>query len=129
MQSSVFAAYTCTVTGVNMVGNIVCMLSLTIYSKRSLYDQCLTLLVGRQEGHPTCKKWWGAGVVICLERGTDLHMAQLMPLPLTVPYFSKIQIGFTFLVPAHLGSPGKRAVKWVCVCHCTTIPDELAVCY
>jgi len=42
-------------------------------------------------------------------------MAQLMPLPLTVSCFSKIQIGFTFLVPAHLGSPGKRAVKWVCV--------------
>jgi len=42
----------------------------------------LTLLVGRQEGHPTCKKleWWGAGVVICLERDADLHMAQLMPL-------------------------------------------------
>ena len=45
----------------------------------------------------------------------NLHMAQLMPLPLTVSCFSKIQIGFTFLVPAHLGSPGKRAVKWVCV--------------
>jgi len=44
-----------------------------------------------------------------------LHMAQLMPLPLTVSYFSKIQIGFTFLVPAHLGSPGKKAVKRVCV--------------
>jgi len=29
--------------------------------------------------------------------------------------FSKIQIGFTFLVPAHLCSPGQRAVKWVCV--------------
>ena len=43
-------------------------------------------------------------------------MAQLMPLPLTVSCFSKIQIGFTFLVPAHPGSPGKRAVKWVCVC-------------
>ena len=41
----------------------------------------LTLLVGRQEGHPVCKKeWWGTGVVICLERGADLHMAQLMPL-------------------------------------------------
>ena len=40
-------------------------------------------------------------------------MAQLMPLPLTVSYFSKIQIGFTFLVPAHPGSPGKRAVKRV----------------
>ena len=69
----------------------------------------LTLLVGRQEGHPSCKKteWWGADVVICLERGADLHMAQLMPLPLTVSCFSKIQIGFTFLVPADLGSPGK----------------------
>jgi len=44
-----------------------------------------------------------------------LHMAQLMPLPLTVSCFSKIQSGFTFLVPAHLGSPGKRAVKQVCV--------------
>ena len=43
-------------------------------------------------------------------------MAQLMPLPLTVSCFSKIQIGFTFLVPAHLGSPGQRAVKRVCVC-------------
>ena len=69
----------------------------------------LTLLVGRQEGHPACKKleWWVAGMVICLERGADLHMAQLMPLPLTVSCFSKIQIGFTFLVMAHLGSPGK----------------------
>ena len=55
-------------------------------------------------------------MVICLERGADLYIAQLMPLPLTVSCFSKIQIGFTFLVPAHLGSPGKRAVKRVCVC-------------
>jgi len=62
--------------------------------------------------------WWGAGVVICLERGADLHMAQLMPLPLTVSCFCKIQIGFTLLVPAHTGSPGKRAVKWVCVSMC-----------
>ena len=58
-------------------------------------------------------------MAICLERGADLHMAQLMPLPLTVSCFSKTQIGFTFLVPAHLGSPGKRAVKRVCVCNCT----------
>ena len=65
---------------------------------------------------------WGADVVICLERGVDLHMAQLMPLPLTVSCFSKIQIGFTFLVPAHLGSPGKRAVKCVCVCVCMHQP-------
>ena len=54
-------------------------------------------------------------MVICLERGADLHMAQLMPLPLTVSCFSKIQFGFAFLVPAHPGSPGKRAVKRVCV--------------
>jgi len=52
-------------------------------------------------------------VVICLERGADLHMAQLMPLPLIVSCSNKIQIGFTFLVPAHPGSPGKRAVKRV----------------
>ena len=37
-------------------------------------------------------------MVICLERGADLHIAQLMPLPLTVSCSSKIQIGFTFLV-------------------------------
>jgi len=64
----------------------------------------------------TLVEWWGAGVVICLERGADLHMVQLIPLPLTVSCFSKIQIGFTFLVPAHQVSPGKRAVKRVCVC-------------
>jgi len=65
----------------------------------------LMLLVGQQEGHPACKKteWWGAGMVICLERDADLPMAQLMPLPLTVSCFSKIQVGFTFLVPAHPG--------------------------
>ena len=57
-------------------------------------------------------------MVICLERGAHLHMAQLMPLPLTVSCFSKIQIGFAFLVPAHPGSPGQRAVKRVCVCVC-----------
>ena len=45
-------------------------------------------------------------------------MVQLMPLPPTVSCFSRIQIGFTFLVPAHLGSPGQRAVKRVCVCVC-----------
>ena len=80
----------------------------------------LTLLVGQQEGHPACKKleWWDAGVIVCLEQGADLHRAQLMPMPLTVSCFSKIQISFTFLVPAHLGSPGKRAVKRVCVCVC-----------
>ena len=54
-------------------------------------------------------------MVICLERCADLHMAQRMPLPLTVSCFSKIQTGFTFLAPAHPGSPGKGAVKWVYV--------------
>ena len=79
----------------------------------------LTLLVGRQEGHPACKKteWWGTGVVICLEQGAHLHMAQLMPLPLTVSCSSKIQIGFTFLVPAYSGCPGKEAVKWLYFCN------------
>ena len=55
-------------------------------------------------------------MVICLERGADLHMAQLMPLPFTVSCFSKIQIVFTFLVLAHPGSPGKRAVKRARAC-------------
>ena len=79
----------------------------------------LTLLVWQQEGRPDCKKLTGG--VLCsylsgAERDTDLHIAQLTPLLLTVSCFSEIQIGFTFLVPAHLGSPGKRAVKRVCVC-------------
>ena len=58
----------------------------------------LTLLVGRRKGIQPVKKteWWGAGMVICLERGADLHMAQQMPLPLTVSCFSKIQIGLPF---------------------------------
>jgi len=73
--------------------------------------------LGGRKGIWTVKtEWWGAGVVICLERGAGVHMAQLMPLPLTVSCFSKIQIGFTFLVPAHVGSPGQTAIKRVCVC-------------
>ena len=66
--------------------------------------------------HGYLSQCWGTGVVICLERGADLHMAHLMPRPLTVSCFSKIQIGFTFLVPAYPGSLGKRAVKLVRVC-------------
>ena len=68
----------------------------------------LTLLVGWKEGHPACKKLSGGVLawlsVWTLERGADLHMSQLMPLPLTVSCFSKIQIVFTFLVPAHPGT-------------------------
>ena len=75
--------------------------------------------VGSRKGiRPVKTERWGAVMVICLERGADLHMAQLMPLPLTVSCFSKIQIGFTFLVLAHLGSPRQTAVKRVCVCVC-----------
>ena len=59
-------------------------------------------------------------MVICLGRGADLHMAQLMPLPLTVSCFSKIQIGFTFLVPAHVGSLGNGPLN-VCVRVCVRV--------
>ena len=74
--------------------------------------------LGGKKGIWPVKKleWWVTGMVICLEQVADLHMAQLMPLPLTVSCFSKNQICFTFLVPAHPGSPRKRAIKWVCVC-------------
>ena len=62
-------------------------------------------------------------MVICLQRGAGLHMAQLMPLSLIVSCFSKIQTGFTFLVLAHLGSPRKGGVKWVCVYYIETLSD------
>jgi len=73
--------------------------------------------LGGREGIWPVKKleWLGADVVVYLEQGADLHMAQLMPLPLTVFCFSKIQIGFTFLVPARPGSPGKGPLTGVCV--------------
>ena len=61
---------------------------------------------GRKGIWPVKTEWCGAGVVICLERRADLHMAQLMPLPLTVSCFSKVQTGLTFLVQAHPGCPG-----------------------
>jgi len=77
----------------------------------------LTLLVGRQEGHPACKKLTG-GVLAWLSVWSEvqtLYTAERMPLPLTVSSFSKIQIGYTFLVPAHPGSPGQGPLN-VCVC-------------
>jgi len=80
------------------------------------------LLVGRQEGHLACKKleWWGAGMVIRLERGADLHVAQLIPLPLTVFCFSKIQIGFyLFWYRLTRVVPEKGPLNGcVCVCVC-----------
>ena len=91
----------------------ICLLLLFIIIVPSVLRRCW---LGGRRGIRTVKtEWCGAGMVVCLERDADLHMSQLMPLPLTVCCFSKIQTGFTFLVPAHSGSPGKRAVKRVCV--------------
>jgi len=72
----------------------VCVFNLYLFFTFFAFS-ALTLLVGWQEGHPACKKTecWGAGMVICLERGADVHMAQLMPLPLTVSCFSKSGTG------------------------------------
>ena len=81
---------------------------------------CHCWLGGRKGIRPVKTEWWGAGVVVCLEKGeqgVDLHMARLMSLPLTVSCFSKIQIGFTFLAPAHPGGPGKGPLNG-CVCVC-----------
>jgi len=47
-------------------------------------------------------EWWGAGMVICLERGADLHMAQRMPLPLTVSALAKCRLVYL----SGTGSPG-----------------------
>ena len=65
-------------------------------------------------------EWWGVGVIIRLERGADLHTAQLMLLSLTVSCFSKVQIGFTFLAPAHPGSPADKGPLNGCVCVCVS---------
>ena len=61
----------------------------------------MTLLVGRQEGHPACKKLSGRVLA-------------------WLSVWSEVQIGFTFLVPADLGSPGKGLLN-VCVCVCVFI--------
>jgi len=80
------------------------------------FDAASCAAGGTKGIRPEKNVWWGAGVVSCLERGADLHMAQLLPLPLTVSCFTEIQIGFTFLVPFYSGSPGQWAVKRVCMC-------------
>ena len=66
-------------------------------------------------------------VILCLERDADLHMAQLMLLPLTVSFFSKIQIGLPYWYLADPGSPGQRAVKRVCVCVYRTVDSVTSV--
>jgi len=88
----------------------------------------LTLLVGLQEGHPACKKteWWGAGMVICLEQGADLHMAQQIPLPLTVSCFSKIQIGLPFWYRLNRVVPDKGPLNG-CVCVCVRFDRKLLI--
>ena len=77
----------------------------------------LTLLVGWQEGHPATE-WWDAGMVMCLGQGEDLHMAKMMPLPLTCSSKSRLVLPFwcelTTVVPDKI----QRAVKWLCVCVC-----------
>jgi len=85
-----------------------------VLQQRIAYS-ALTPLVGRQEGHPASKKLSG-GLLAWLSVWSEVYMAQLMPLSLTVSCFSQIQIGFTFQVPAHPGRPGQRDVKQVCVC-------------
>ena len=100
---------------------------MTTHTKLKIYqgrcNKCLQCFdaVGWAAGRASGRKkteWWGAGMVVCLQRGADLHMAQLMPMPIIVSCFSKIQICFIFLVPAHLGSPRQTAIQQVCVCRC-----------
>jgi len=94
------------------------MLYVTCLTANGAFSALMLLIVGRKGIRPVKTEWWGAGMVICLGPCADLRMAQLMPLPLTISCFSKIQLGFTFMVQAHLGNPGKRAIKRVCVCAC-----------
>ena len=83
--------------------------SILFVFKGSLEFSAFTLLVGRQEGHPACKMCGGVLVWLSVRLAYG-------PADVTVSCLSKIQIGFTFLVPAHPASPGKRSVKLVCVC-------------
>ena len=82
----------------------------------SVSNCCLSLYLNSYFIFKHCLvEWWGAGMVIYLQRCADVHISQSLPLPLTVSCISKILTGFTFLVLAYPGSPGQRAVKRVCV--------------
>jgi len=99
------------------------------YSKMYAFST-LTLLVGRQEGHPACKKtdWWDAGVFICLERSADLHTAQLMPLPLTVSCSSKSRLVLPFWYWLTRVVPDKGPLNgWVGGCVCMHYSVSLAL--
>jgi len=102
-----------------------CKIMSVHHRRYSIAFNAVRLLVGRQEGHPACKKTesWDAGMVVCLKWGADLHMAQLMPLSLAISCSSKSRLvylaSFTFLVLAHPGSsrqiPGAVNCKMVVV--------------
>jgi len=89
------------------------------------------LLVGRQEGHPACRKLSGGMLAwLYLGQGADLHMAQLMPLPLTISCSSKsrlVLLSWFYLsgagLPRWSRTKSKRAVKllFVCVCVCVCV--------
>ena len=110
-----------------------CIMAVELCSHRfvALYHELLPSVLwccwlGGRKGIRPVKNWvvgcWRG--YICLEWDADLRM---MPLPVTVSCFSKIQIGFTVLVPADPGSPGQRAVKRVCVCVCVYLAWQLHV--
>jgi len=88
-----------------------------IPGKTLIHLQCFDAVGWATERASGLKKleWWGAGVVVYLERSADLHMSQLMPLPLTISCFSKIQIGFTFWYRLTRAVPDKGPLN-VCVC-------------
>jgi len=107
--------------GLAFAGEVFCTMYITLYTHRHPFNCPFsgTTRVSRYQKGKTCLEW-----------GADLYRAQLMPLPLTDSCFSKIQIGFTFLVPAQPGSPGQRAVKQVCVCcQCSSNLLDLAILY
>jgi len=88
------------------------------YKNCSVLFSALTLLVGRQEGHLACKKtaWWDSSMIVCLGQGADLHMAQLMPLPLTVSCSRKSRLvlilSFWYQLTQVVLGKIQRAVKW-----------------
>jgi len=93
----------------------------------------LTLFVGRQEGHPACKNWVvDAGVVVCLGQGGDMHMAQLILLPLTISCCSKSRLVLPSLfyvfgayLPGLSRTRSNRAIKQLCVCVCVFVVCRL----
>ena len=94
--------------------------ALTAVTEQGLSWALLTLLVGRQEEYPACKKLSG-GVLAWLSVWSEVQTC-IRPSWCHCHSLSlasvKSRLVFTFQVPSHLGSPGQRAVKQVCVCVC-----------